>query len=102
MAEPINRSLEHLAFMTAIYRIAIRHHSGQWSRGYRLLCYSAERVRKYHSALDVGRVCEALDLHTKGPFDPNRPEPFKYHRHSLFRDRVAYYMLKIRHWRSRL
>jgi hypothetical protein len=92
---------KHLAFMTAIYRIALRHHSGQWSRGYRLMCYTKTRVARYHSALDIGRVCEGLDYHSPSVNIFGR-KAMKYPKHCQFRKDVAYYMMKIRHWRSRM
>lgn len=30
----------------AAYIIGVRHHSGQWSRGYRLLCWAGEQLRR--------------------------------------------------------
>ena len=36
----------------AIYQLAYEHHSGQWSRGYKLLCQAQRYARKHGIDLD--------------------------------------------------
>lgn len=45
----------HLAALTAIYILARDYHSGQASKGYRLLCMAQERCLREHN-VHIGRV----------------------------------------------
>ena len=52
--------MHHLAYLMTCYILGVRYHSGQWSKGYELLCMAQERASREHSALDLGRQMENL------------------------------------------
>jgi hypothetical protein len=81
--------MQHLAFLTACYKLGTRYHTGQWSRGYRLACLASERCRREHSALNIGRVVELLDSHSRIQSQE-------------FRDCVAYHLRKLARHRHSL
>lgn len=81
--------MNHLAYLTVVYMLGSRYHSGQWSRGYRLACLASERAKREHSGLDLGRMCEQLRAHA--PFQSKS-----------FRARVAFYLRKLRKYRYSL
>ena len=76
--------MHHIAFLAVCYLLGSRYHSGQWSKGYQLLCLADQRSRREHSALNIGRVVEHLDNNTLYPKD------------GTFRNMVAYYLHKMR------
>ena len=80
----------HQAYLTAVYMLGTRYHSGQWSRGYQLACIAQERMNREHSCADVGRMAEHLDGHTL------------YSRGSPFRNAVACCLRRLRHCRHAL
>lgn len=82
--------MHHLAYLTAIYKLGLQYHSGQWSKGYRLLCIADKRAKKYHSALDLGRIVENLDSHKF------------YRKGDKFRNLVAFYLNALRKYRKSL
>jgi hypothetical protein len=49
----------------AVLNFASDYHSGQWSRGYRLLCRSFEAARRYgmHHPLDYGMTPKAQEVY---------------------------------------
>lgn len=55
------------AFLTVCYMLGSRYHSGQSSKGYRLLCLAERYASRNHSAWNVGRTLEHLDNHTLYP-----------------------------------
>lgn len=76
------------AYLVACYMLGERYHSGQWSKGYRLLCLAEERGRRNHSCWDIGRTVEQLREHKL------------YRQGGDFRRAVAYMLnslLKYRH-----
>lgn len=82
--------MHHYAYLTAVYWLASHYHSGQWSKGYRLMCIAQERQRQHHAGAALYRTVEQLQndqLYTK---------------HSDFRRVVAYYMHRLRKYRFKL
>lgn len=81
--------MEHQAYLTACYILGYRYHSGQWSKGYSLLCMASERGKREHSCWNVGRTMEQLENHS--PVCSQK-----------FRDMVAYFLKKMRKHRDSL
>lgn len=78
------------AFLTACYILGLRYHSGQWSKGHRLMCLAEQRGSRNHSAWDIGRTVEQLQDHQVYP------------RGGEFRCAVAFWLLRLRHHRESL
>jgi hypothetical protein len=78
------------AYLVACYILGSRYHSGQWSKGYRLLCQASERAARNHSAWDIGRTVEQLEDHKL------------YRQGSEFRNMVAYFLRHMRKHRFNL
>ncbi len=83
--------MHHLAYLTACYWLGMRYHSGQWSKGYRLLCLADQRGRREHSALNIGRI--AGDIEVNGRISTLHPHGGE------FRRVLAYYLRKLRKYR---
>lgn len=78
------------AYLVACYMLGERYHSGQFSKGYRLLCMAKERGRRNHSAWDIGRTVEQLREHKL------------YRQNEPFRRAVAYMLNQLRKYRHAL
>ena len=93
--------MNHLAYCVAIYALAYHNHSGQSSKGYRLLCLACERVRREHSALSLGRVVEELGL-IGGDTQLIERGKVLYPKDGKFRQLVAMYLHHLRKHRERM
>lgn len=82
--------MNHQAFLTVCYMLGLHYHSGQASKGYALLCMASERAKREHSAWNVYRTVEQLQEHRLYP------------KGCEFRNRVAYFLRKMRHHRHSL
>lgn len=82
--------MEHQAYLTACYILGYRYHSGQWSKGYSLLCMASERGKREHSCWNVGQTMEQLEKHQL------------YAQNSKFRNQVAYFLKSLRKYRKSL
>ena len=78
------------AYLVACYMLGERYHSGQFSKGYRLLCMAEERGRRNHSAWSVARSAYQLREHKL------------YRQGGDFRRAVAYMLNKLRKYRHAL
>lgn len=83
--------MNHLAYLTAVYWLGERYHSGQGSRGYYLLCLAWQRAFREHCCVDLGRTCEQLRTHSK-----------LYPKHTPFRREVARHLFNMRRVRNKL
>ena len=73
------------AYLTACYILGSRYHSGQASKGYRLLCQASERARREHPGWRIDTSWEQLyALYPKG---------------GEFRNAVAFWLKSMRHSR---
>lgn len=82
--------MNHQAFLVVCYILGTNYHSGQWSKGYSLLCLAEMRARREHSSWNIGRTCEQLRNHELYP------------KHCAFRKLVAYYLFRMRKHRTNL
>lgn len=86
--------MRHLAYLTACYILGSRYHTGQSSKGYRILCLAQERCKREHSALDIGRVIDGLYSRTDCGYT--------YPKGCKFRKAVAFFLRRMRHSRKSL
>lgn len=80
--------MAELAYLTAVYKLGRDYHSGQWSKGYRLLCIADQRARR--QGISLGRIVEQLEtdrLYKKG---------------CRFRQLVAFWLFNLRKHRTEL
>lgn len=82
--------MEYQAYLTACYILGYRYHSGQWSKGYSLLCLALERGKRDYSGWNIGRTVEQLENHQL------------YCQNSKFRNMVAFFLKKMRKCRQTL
>ena len=80
----------HQAFLAACYMLGVNYHTGQWSKGYRLLCLADQRAKREHSAWNVGRTVDQLAEHKLYP------------KGCEFRNNVAYFLRRMRKHRFSL
>lgn len=82
--------MHHYAYLVALYMLCEYHHSGQWSKGYHLLCLAQTRGEREHGFASVARSadqCRKWQL---------------YKKNGEFRRAVAYYLFKLRKYRHDL
>lgn len=80
----------HYAFLVACYILGTSYHSGQASKGYRLLCLADQRACREHTGVSIGRTVFQLQTH------------LLYPKGCDFRNAVAYFLKRLRHQRHSL
>ena len=80
--------MHELAYLIAVYKLGSDYHSGQWSKGYRLLSLASIRLKRTQH--NSSRMYDQLFHDQKYGVYP---------KHSKFRSLVAYYLFKLRKYR---
>lgn len=84
--------MNHIAYLYVCYRLGRDYHSGQSSRGYKLLCQAMDRCQQYHPGISFDRMDCCL----------SSPIGFVYPKNCAFRKLVAFYLNKLRKYRWEL
>lgn len=82
--------MNSIEFLVVCYKLGVNYHSGQWSKGYRLLCLAQMRADQEHTGMNLGRTLEQLDKHTLYP------------KGGSFRNEISIILMKMRHYRFSL
>jgi hypothetical protein len=43
------KKLQHAYFWLSLFVLGMEQHSGQWSKGYRMMCYAQRRLEREHN-----------------------------------------------------
>lgn len=86
-------NVDDVAYHWAIYRLCRDYHSGQSSKGYRLLCIADQRFQRDHSRYGYSSL---------GKIDEMYCGRFTITRKSFTRKRMAFYLRKLMKFRNSL
>jgi hypothetical protein len=87
-----NDSIYELGYLLALHKLCSLNHSGQWSKGYRLMCLAEQRLIKQHGWKSVS------DFSTLPKREPGDSPMFV----DLLRDAIAFWLKRLKRYRDKL